>query len=574
MVRAAALAIAVALAIPASALAQAVAGTLVGPGGQPIEGALVSLISDDGSVAARNITSATGRFLLRAPVPGAYHVRAERIGFATTEGPVVSLASDETAPYRMEVSETAIRLRGIEVESETRCVRDPRRGAQVAMLWDEARKALTATRVAEESALYRYDISISVRELRRDTVVGVTRTSRQVLTEVPLASEDADTLSARGFVWFEADTSIVWNAPDATVLLSDVFLDDHCFRARSGEGIRPGQVGLSFEPVAGRRLPEVAGTFWLDRETAELREIEFRWVNLPWPGVERDARGTVQFERGPTGAWFVRRAGFRMPRVLEPDDGPTYRVVAYREKIFEVEGFSPFAEAGFEMGGAATIRGAVTDGLVGGPLPGAVVYLSGTDREVVADSAGRYSFAGLRPGLYSVAFVHPWLDRLGVHTPAVRVEVGAGAEAVVDLATPPSGEVLARICPEMPGGETGWGVLLVTAVPPDEGPPDPAGGAETPAEEPPIPTAAPAPTEIRLTWSADRRGREVVVVTLDLESGPHFVVCGVPRGRDVRIRVGSDDPGLLDRPSGDVIRIPEEGPRAVVVEVPLGREGR
>lgn len=538
------LAILLSMAAPAApAHAQAVAGTLLGPGGQPIESALVSLVAADGNLIQQRLTSSSGRFLLRARTPGEYRVRAERIGFATTEGPIVSLGADETVPYRMETSETAIQLEGIEVESETRCVSDPRAGAQVAALWDEARKALTVTRVAEESSLLRYDVAVSVRELRGDTVVGVTRTSRQVLSEVPLASEEADTLSARGFVWFEADTAVVWNAPDAAVLLSDVFLDDHCFRPRAGDGFRPGQVGLAFEPVRGRRVPDIAGVFWLDRETAELREIEFRWVNLPWPGVERDATGTVRLERAPTGAWFVRRASFRMPQVLRPEDGPGYRVVASREKVFEVEGISAFGDAAFEVEGVATIRGTVADRLLGDALTGATVYLSGTDRETVTDPAGRYAFTRLPPGLYSVAFVHPWLDRLGVHTPALRVEVGAGAEAVVDLETPEEGELLARLCPELPAGETGWGVLLGTVDGRiEEGPPDGA--------------------EVEVGWSAGERGAEARAVTLDATTGPHFVVCGVPRGRELVVRV--------DAEPVQTVELPEEGARAVEVEVPLG----
>ena len=47
--------------------------------------------------------------------------------------------------------------------------------------------------------------------------------------------------------------SIYW-APDAAVLLSDEFLDTHCFHVTRNERRAPGLIGLAFQPVRGRNL--------------------------------------------------------------------------------------------------------------------------------------------------------------------------------------------------------------------------------------------------------------------------------------------------------------------------------
>lgn len=66
--------------------AQTVQGQLVEEGtGSPIAGALVLLLNEDGKTAARVLTDEGGRFLIRAPAPGLYRLRADRIGFRSAQ---------------------------------------------------------------------------------------------------------------------------------------------------------------------------------------------------------------------------------------------------------------------------------------------------------------------------------------------------------------------------------------------------------------------------------------------------------------------------------------------------------
>lgn len=78
----------------------------------------------------------------------------------------------------------------------------------------------------------------------------------------------------------ERDT-LVFHAPDAAVLLSDTFLDTHCFRLQSAHRAHVGMVGLAFEPVRGTRTPDVHGVLWMDAESAELRLLEYGYGDLP-----------------------------------------------------------------------------------------------------------------------------------------------------------------------------------------------------------------------------------------------------------------------------------------------------
>lgn len=131
---------------------------------------------------------------------------------------------------------------------------------------------------------------------------------------MPFASIPAERLSAGGYVQTTPE-GMFYYSPDAEVLLSDAFLDDHCFRTVDGRGDDAGLIGLAFEPIRGREVPEVRGVLWLDRHSAELRFLEYNYTGLPlpWSVPTDDLGGRVEFERLPSGTWIVRRWWIRMP---------------------------------------------------------------------------------------------------------------------------------------------------------------------------------------------------------------------------------------------------------------------
>lgn len=117
------------------------------------------------------------------------------------------------------------------------------------------------------------------------------------------------------------------------------------------------------------------------------------------------------------------------------------------------------------QGGAdtlAVVRGEVYDSLLtAAPLRGAEVWLVGTNRTARTDAAGRFEFAALRPGRYTIAFYHPILDsaRLSAKPVVVLAEPGRPVDA---LLTTPSGEAVhAALCPRDPRTNTGVVLGLV-----------------------------------------------------------------------------------------------------------------
>jgi hypothetical protein len=119
------------------------------------------------------------------------------------------------------------------------------------------------------------------------------------------------------------------------VLVSEAFLDRHCFRVR--RNVRRGLIGLAFEPVFDRVVPDVRGVLWLDTAEVALRSLEFRYVGLPRWAPEAHVGGRVEFDRLPGGAWFMRSWWMRAPiplvRSVAAADTTLY---GYREKTGEV----------------------------------------------------------------------------------------------------------------------------------------------------------------------------------------------------------------------------------------------
>src|SRR3954471_19229275 len=98
---AAAAAFAAALLGAAPLRAQTVRGELVDAAGRPVEQVLVALVGPGGHQAGAALTSASGQFRIRAPGPGRYSLRAERVGYATVTTPAFDLGDGETREERV-----------------------------------------------------------------------------------------------------------------------------------------------------------------------------------------------------------------------------------------------------------------------------------------------------------------------------------------------------------------------------------------------------------------------------------------------------------------------------------------
>jgi hypothetical protein len=469
----AALLLALLISLPARAAAQAVRGTVVDGAGSPVPGALVALVGEDGRVAGEVLADGGGRFLVRATVPGRFTLRARRVGYRTSSSPALTLAAGETADYRMVAAVERVTLPALTATSERRCTSATDPG--VVTLWEEARKALDATAVTSRQYPYRYTMRRGLRHVDAGTLLTRSEETHtdDALLSTPFVAVPAEQLATRGYIEEAGDTTVFF-APDAQVLLSQSFLELHCFTAKAGDVWHRGMVGLGFAPVCrtGRRA-DVEGVLWMDARTAELRVLEYGYTGIPAVQMPREVGGRVEFRRLPEGGWIVSRWRIRMPdapRVVRSGvpsaraAGLSMSVPGLAEETGEVLAIRDRAGAAVPLEGAARLAGLVYDSTRGAPLAGARVYLAGTQSFTVTDSAGRYVLDGVAEGVYSLGYAHPRLDSLRYSPQPVQVVVTPPLAMARDLAIPSLARLLTAACPAAaPAAETGAFAGLVTA---------------------------------------------------------------------------------------------------------------
>lgn len=436
-----------------SAGAQEINGRIVAESsGEPIQGALVSLRDTAADRRATAFSGPDGGFEVKAPRSGTYRLRVERIGYRTWTSAPLELAAGETLRRTYRVPVRPVRLADLEVTGERTCGTPRDEGAVVARVWEEASKALDAARVSGEKGLYEFRVRAHDRELdpgarrvqKEDVRTYTTRTNQ------PFMSPPADQLAREGYFEGSLREGRTYYAPDVSTLLSDTFFATHCFRVeRKGDG---GLIGLRFEPAPGRDVPEIAGTLWVEEGTAELRTLEYRYVNF---GVDLDDRtggGRLEFQPLPSGAWVIRRWRIRMPRLAAErawwsERGRySYRVQSLHETgrvITEIR--SPEGELLYDLE-QATLTGRVRDEADGAPVPDAVVRLEGTGRADTTGAGGRFRVTGLPAGRYTLAMDHPRLDSLGAEAREENVQLRAGEVTESRLTLPGRTALLAEKC--------------------------------------------------------------------------------------------------------------------------------
>lgn len=307
-----------------------VAVRLQSSGDMPVAGALVALLDRRDSVVAEGLSTETGRRRLRAP-PGTYRVRARRIGFLPFISPPVVLPHE--GELLLAVETPRVVLGSIVVNSRSRCKRSDPGPDELGVVWDEIDKALRASQLTtrdlsgfDQAHLYRKQVALNGAVLSTDTTFFPIRDTR------PFGAIDPVTLATDGYVLGDEIQGWHYFAPDEVVLLSDQFAATHCFRLlRDRE--RAGEIGVAFEPVPLRSIPEIAGVLWVDERTSELREIVFRYVNA---GVfsRFGAGGFTRFTRVPSGAWLVSDWLLRVPVLtvrLSPYSGRQFTATGYTE---------------------------------------------------------------------------------------------------------------------------------------------------------------------------------------------------------------------------------------------------
>jgi len=312
--------------------------------GEPVAGALIVLLDADGGEVATTVTSSRGTYHLRAPGAGVFRLRAERIGFENSLSHEITLLANQTVSEELTASSSAIVLPLLAVESETECRVRPEEGYATYVLWEEARKALqvtehTAAGYRFDAVMYQRHVNLWGEALEQGDMQFVSMAGRHPFRSVPV-----EELEERGFAR-EAEEGTYYYGPDAEVLLSDGFLDSHCFRYRTaGDDV---VVGLAFEPVRDvRDRVDVEGVLWLDRETSHLRTLEFSYTGVARPthlGTGPGPYGQMVFDQLPSGGWIVREWWIRTPTGSRQRGVQTY--VTYAQQGGRVDRTEPLGPA-------------------------------------------------------------------------------------------------------------------------------------------------------------------------------------------------------------------------------------
>ena len=446
--------------LPGIAWGQTVRGVVTDRSSAPAHSAIVTLERirpGERSLEVRSVlVNERGAFAIVAPSVGTFAILVRRIGSRPFRSDTMTLGAGEVK--QLDVMLEAVRpgvadahaLDRVLVASATPCRTASDLSVRIAELWENARTALMATAIADRDSLVRrrlirYErsrdpstLAIRSEQVRAFDAMGGT-------TGGFFRSISADSLSKVGYWQRNGTGSARFHGPDENALLSAEFLADHCFTVTDPDSTRRDLVGLSFEPAESRRggdtPPEIRGTIWLDRQTSELRTLEFNWITLP-PGIpDLPLGGFVRYSRLSWGPWFVQNWWLRMPEGLTVERGST----GSRFAVFEEGGVVQAADVLSFGARPATVRGVLRDP-TSQPLAGALITISATSLKTVTDREGRFAIDSVPPGLQVLVADHPSYESLGVSAAQLDLLLEEGQPRDLVINTSRADEIPSRLC--------------------------------------------------------------------------------------------------------------------------------
>jgi hypothetical protein len=308
------------------------------------------------------------------------------------------------------------RMRPIAVRASAVC---PKRGDQREALatWTAVTDALAAMVVASAAE----NQTASVKQIIFDRFLDrrgqrvIRQSSHRVTTGnvAPIrAARNPAVFATEGYV-DRTPNSVVYYGPDPDGLLHPTFAATHCLSIRVDARRHPGEIGVAFAPVRGRdSIPDIAGVLWLTRTPLALRSLEFEYRGVDQAILDARAGGRLQFETLTNGVPIISYWHIRSPRLAHL---PAGRVVGGRPLV---ESAVPIVGELHESGGLiaagtlvdgtvwtaplASLAGRILDSYSDAAVPGAVVTLDSTDVAAVSNVDGRFVFAQLLPGPYTM----------------------------------------------------------------------------------------------------------------------------------------------------------------------------
>lgn len=427
-----------------AARAQTVRG-IVTRAGAPIPGVVVQLLDSTDAPSGASISDERGVYRIIAPRAGTFRVLARRIGFAPHRTPPFVLATGIVRDVPIELSSLAVVLDTIRIRAAT-CVALSRTDSPVAAVWEQTKTALLATDATTSS---RPLSTLLMRYQRIDRAGTVTVRTVDV--------QDADSGSApwyapsprvmrdKGYARWLTPTTMQFWAPSLEVLGSSEFSAEHC--ARLDDASDPSLVVLAFEPRRKRReIIDITGRIAVDRHTAELRELSFRYTNVDSAAVNASAGGRMQFARARDGSWLVTEWFIRVPVVDSSPRRPDReaRAIVYAEQVGGRVFNARRGDDTVFVQPFPTLSGVLRDSVTARPVPNAQLLLRESWRVAVTDSVGAFTIGAVRPGVHTLQINTSSLDSLGVAS--VKRLLVADSLSASRLTVPSLRQALAGMC--------------------------------------------------------------------------------------------------------------------------------
>ena len=531
---------------PLSAGAQLVRGVVRESGsGRPLAGVVVSLeegrpegATDTPSLARAVLSDANGAYALQVAAAGRYAISAKRIGVQRFTSPAFDLAVGETKELAITLEPLRYELPRVAITSASPCATRADQRERVAALWEEARTSLTASQLSLRDRLFRANITQFERELapRTLSIRDERRVERESVTEHAFVSVPAESLAVHGYARSHDDGTYDVYAPDERVLLSDLFVRDHCFSLARPR--RDSLVGIAFEPARrggrGRRPIDIRGTVMLDARTFELRYLAYQYTSLPIPISDTLAGGEVHFSRLPSGAWFVSHWFIRTPMVEGRTE--TVAVPSARSRVatlipvvtgYRVQGGTVLPLVPGATTARSVLTGRIVDSTGSRGLEGATVLVAGTSRTARAGRDGGFRLDSLPAGEHTLLVEHPTYSALGMRAAEQVLTLNGTQPAMTLVQAIGSEQILRRLCDysEHPVGTVALRFVLSDSVS----------------------DAALANREMEVSWDERRTMGPGIVRTVTrstdirTDAGGAANVCGLPSEAIVRVMLGAED---------------------------------
>jgi hypothetical protein len=479
-------------AIAVSARAQHVTGVVRDSASrEPVPSAVVRLFDASNRELERTITGRDGRYRLDA-LPSGHELRVVRIGFRPRVVRFQSAAAHDTT-LDIVLAALPTLLDAVQVDDQPKCGRRSDRAAAFA-LWEQARAALLATVVARESrpptiVAINYDRTVDRRgRIVRQKVHRDSLPTNRPFTAGRRVGEFRDDGYADGVA-----SQRTYYAPDADALLDPAFGDGHCFSLREDTSGHPGQIGLAFEPLRDRPgIIDIDGAVWLDVAMPALRTIDFRYTNVEPPIAEAQTGGFVSFRTATNGLSVIDRWNLHLPSIehiiaAQRREGPARRVggstlalngdAGDRWRVIDVHDVGAvIAKAVWPDGSEwhaplGTLHGRAVrpDGVAGvAGVPGALVWLMGSDDSTRTAADGSFELRQLLPGPYPLFAAESPADRSAFQqNDSLRVEIDSTVMPPLRLVVPTLAARIKAYCKQGVVSGPGPTLLLGNVLLPD-----------------------------------------------------------------------------------------------------------